>query len=117
MYDGLKNSIKRLEEIKRAWKTFIKERLTLQLDNSWRYGQIDSGCASTIGILFIIWAVLFAVLFFVFRRNSYLAESISIIVVLSIVVLAFVGLLIVVIIVAILKLILKIFERHNNCEQ
>ena len=117
MYDGLKNSIKRLEEIKRAWKTFIKERLTLQMDNSWRYGQIDSGCASTIGILFIIWAILFVVLFFVFRRNSYLAESISIIVVLSNVVLAFVGLLLVIIIAAILKLILKFFEKHNNCEQ
>lgn len=117
MYDGLKNSIKRLEEIKGAWKTFIKERLTLQRDNSWSYGQIDSGCASTMGFLFIIWAILFVVLFFVFRKNSYLAESISIIVVLSIVVLAFVGLFLVVIVVAILKLILKIFERHNNSEQ
>ena len=117
MYDGLNNLIKRLEKIKRAWKTFIKERLTLQLDNSWRYGQIDSGCASTIGFLFIIWIILFVVLFFVFRKNSYLAESISIIVVLSTVVLTFVGLLLVIIVVAILKLILKFFKRHNNCER
>ena len=117
MYDGLKNSIKRLEEIKRGWKKFIKERLTLQLDYRWKYGQIVSGCASTLGFLFIIWTVLFVILFFVFRKNSYLAECISIIVVLSIVALAFVGLLLVVIVVAILKLILKIFERHNNCEQ
>lgn len=113
-HDGLSNTIKWLEKLKRNWIRFLR-CYTIEEHRTYHdRGYSTRGCVIT--IVCLCWVYFFVWLLFslVFKKDSDYSKGYGLLVVLGIIVLVFVGLLLVVIIEAILKLILKIKKRKDR---